>query len=306
MRGRVMSLREIAMGLGPAWSLIFGFIGEQTSVPFALGLLGTLCIAVSISLVFLLSKVRVSRLWPRDDCQGEPLDSLRTMISVLRIISRISNKCMRSALSGPMGFTVRVFKKHREVCRRKSSLWIQIYITLLNSFTYFQHMTKNGSHYCYGDHLHKGESRSDERFSPVETSRFKNGISPFPTWKVLEQSNPCIRFSNWRERKLWTIFSNVKYRKVIFLSMLVQNRILTAEPLRTQRIYVFFGGEISPNKNLILQRNQRFLGLWPLGNASAQFPQGWGFGKKSGGRCSILSLISPLRNLTRPHNQHHA
>ena len=27
-------------------------------------------------------------------------------ISVLRIISRISNKCMRSALSGPMGFTV--------------------------------------------------------------------------------------------------------------------------------------------------------------------------------------------------------
>jgi MFS family permease len=61
MRGRVMSLREIAMGLGPAWSLIFGFIGEQTSVPFALGLLGTLCIAVSISLFFLLSKVRVSR-----------------------------------------------------------------------------------------------------------------------------------------------------------------------------------------------------------------------------------------------------
>jgi hypothetical protein len=61
MRGRVMSLRELAMGLGPAWSLIFGYIGEQTSVPFALGLLGALCIAVSISLLFLLSEVRVSR-----------------------------------------------------------------------------------------------------------------------------------------------------------------------------------------------------------------------------------------------------
>ncbi len=61
MRGRVMSLREIATGVGPAWSLIFGFIGEQTTVPFALGLLGTLCIAVSISLVLLMSKVRVSR-----------------------------------------------------------------------------------------------------------------------------------------------------------------------------------------------------------------------------------------------------
>ncbi|OGP66178.1 MAG: hypothetical protein A2170_04300 [Deltaproteobacteria bacterium RBG_13_53_10] len=61
MRGRVMSLREIATGIGPAGSLIFGFIGEHTGVPIALGLLGTSCIAVSISLVFLLSKVRVSR-----------------------------------------------------------------------------------------------------------------------------------------------------------------------------------------------------------------------------------------------------
>jgi MFS family permease len=61
MRGRVMSLREIAMGLGPAWSLLFGLIGERTSVPFALGLLGALCIIVSISLLFLLSRVRGSR-----------------------------------------------------------------------------------------------------------------------------------------------------------------------------------------------------------------------------------------------------
>jgi len=43
--------------------------------------------------------------------------------------------------------------------------------------------------------------------------------------------------------------------------MLVQNRILTAEPLRALRIYFLFGGEISPNKNLFLQRNQRFLDL---------------------------------------------
>jgi MFS family permease len=107
MRGRVMSLREIATGLGPAWSLIFGFIGEQTSVPFALGLLGTLCIAVSISLVFLLSKVRVSRVCPPDDCKSEPLDCPRTIISMLRIVSRISNKCMRSALSGPISYMPR-------------------------------------------------------------------------------------------------------------------------------------------------------------------------------------------------------
>jgi hypothetical protein len=61
MRGRVVSLREIAMGLGPAWSLIFGFIGEKTSVPFSLGLLGALCVAVSFSLLFPSSEVRVPR-----------------------------------------------------------------------------------------------------------------------------------------------------------------------------------------------------------------------------------------------------
>jgi len=58
MRGRVMSLREIALGLGPAGSLIFGAIAERTSVSFALELLGCICLAVSLSLFFLLPKVR--------------------------------------------------------------------------------------------------------------------------------------------------------------------------------------------------------------------------------------------------------
>jgi hypothetical protein len=41
--------------------------------------------------------------------------------------------------------------------------------------------------------------------------------------------------------------------KIPYYFMLVQNRILAAEPLRARRIYFLFGGEISPNKNLFLQ-----------------------------------------------------
>lgn len=59
MRGRVMSLREIANGIGPTGSLLFGAIAERTSAPFALELLGIACIAVSFLLAFLLSKVRL-------------------------------------------------------------------------------------------------------------------------------------------------------------------------------------------------------------------------------------------------------
>lgn len=59
MRGRVMSLREIANGVGPAGSLIFGAIAERSSAPFALELLGIACIAVSFLLAFLLSRVRL-------------------------------------------------------------------------------------------------------------------------------------------------------------------------------------------------------------------------------------------------------
>jgi MFS family permease len=61
MRGRVMSLREIALGLGPTGSLIFGAIAERSSVSFSLQLLGSLCIAVSFSLFYLLPKVRTTQ-----------------------------------------------------------------------------------------------------------------------------------------------------------------------------------------------------------------------------------------------------
>jgi len=59
MRGRVMSLREIANGIGPAGSLIFGVIAERSSAPFALELLGIACIAISFLLAFLLSRIRL-------------------------------------------------------------------------------------------------------------------------------------------------------------------------------------------------------------------------------------------------------
>jgi MFS family permease len=61
MRGRVISLREIANGLGPTGSLIFGVIAERSSVPFALEVLGILCITVSLALFYLLSKVRITK-----------------------------------------------------------------------------------------------------------------------------------------------------------------------------------------------------------------------------------------------------
>lgn len=60
MRGRVMSLREIATGVGPAGSLVFGVIAEQSSAPFSLALLGVICIAASFCLAFLLSKIRLT------------------------------------------------------------------------------------------------------------------------------------------------------------------------------------------------------------------------------------------------------
>jgi hypothetical protein len=47
--------------LGPVGSLIFGAIAEHSSVSFALEVLGSLCIAVSLSLFFLLPKVRITK-----------------------------------------------------------------------------------------------------------------------------------------------------------------------------------------------------------------------------------------------------
>ena len=59
MRGRVMSLREIANGIGPTGSLLFGALAERSSAPFALEVLGIACLAVSILLAYLLSRVRL-------------------------------------------------------------------------------------------------------------------------------------------------------------------------------------------------------------------------------------------------------
>jgi len=62
MRGRVLSLREIANGLGPAAGLIFGAIAERTSAPFALETLGAGCIAAAFLFAFLLPRVRVAQI----------------------------------------------------------------------------------------------------------------------------------------------------------------------------------------------------------------------------------------------------
>ncbi len=61
MRGRVMSLREVANGVGPAGSLVFGALAERTSAPFSLALLGIACIAVSIFMAFQLSRLQDTR-----------------------------------------------------------------------------------------------------------------------------------------------------------------------------------------------------------------------------------------------------
>jgi MFS family permease len=60
MRGRVMSLREVANGVGPAGSLLFGAIAERSSAPFALELLGIACVAVSLFLALFLSRIRLN------------------------------------------------------------------------------------------------------------------------------------------------------------------------------------------------------------------------------------------------------
>ncbi len=58
MRGRIMSWRDIAMGLGPVSAIVFGFIAENTGVPFSLGLLGGMTLLVSFLLVVFLPKFR--------------------------------------------------------------------------------------------------------------------------------------------------------------------------------------------------------------------------------------------------------
>ncbi len=58
VRGRVMSWREIAMGLGPAGSMLFGAIAQYTGVPISLGLLGGIVLIASLLLMAFLPRFR--------------------------------------------------------------------------------------------------------------------------------------------------------------------------------------------------------------------------------------------------------
>ncbi|MDZ4246597.1 MAG: MFS transporter, partial [Dehalococcoidia bacterium] len=58
MRGRVMSLREISFGLGPALGLIFGAMAETTGVPMAVTYLGVVCFLIPLISMLALPGVR--------------------------------------------------------------------------------------------------------------------------------------------------------------------------------------------------------------------------------------------------------
>lgn len=58
VRGRVMSWREVAFGLGPTGSILFGGIAQMTGAPFSTGLLGVICLVVSLLLVLSLPKFK--------------------------------------------------------------------------------------------------------------------------------------------------------------------------------------------------------------------------------------------------------
>jgi MFS family permease len=54
MRGRVMSLREVARGLAPAGALLVGVVAEYTGAPISVGIVGVgfffVCLALAIAL----------------------------------------------------------------------------------------------------------------------------------------------------------------------------------------------------------------------------------------------------------------
>jgi MFS family permease len=58
VRGRVMSWREVAFGLGPTGSILFGLIAQYSGVPISLGLLGGVCLILSLLLIAFLPRFR--------------------------------------------------------------------------------------------------------------------------------------------------------------------------------------------------------------------------------------------------------
>jgi len=61
VRGRVMSLREVSLGLGPSGSLISGAIAGILGAPLALGFTGGLSIAVLLSILIALPRTQHRR-----------------------------------------------------------------------------------------------------------------------------------------------------------------------------------------------------------------------------------------------------
>ena len=51
MRGRIMGWREVAFGLGPTGSILFGAIARYTGVPFSVTLLGIICLLIAFLLL---------------------------------------------------------------------------------------------------------------------------------------------------------------------------------------------------------------------------------------------------------------
>lgn len=58
LRGRVMSLREVALGFSPLGSLLLGVVATLVSAPFAIGLMGVICAALGILSRLLLPYIR--------------------------------------------------------------------------------------------------------------------------------------------------------------------------------------------------------------------------------------------------------
>ena len=58
VRGRVMSIREVTFGLGPAGAIIFGAIAEYTGAPVSVSLLGGFCFLVALLPLFAYRRLR--------------------------------------------------------------------------------------------------------------------------------------------------------------------------------------------------------------------------------------------------------